>query len=162
MARAWVRKRTLKTGGASHQVLYRRGGRMFRIETAGTFPASKHAQTRRELVQGWLAAGLDPQAELARIEAPPPRRTFKQVARAWLDSRADVSEGSKRSYGFHVTTLEAALGSRPVDEVTAEDVTAWIAGCGYSPATVRAYLGTLRLIFDYAKVTPNPARDRDV
>ena len=113
-------------------------------------------------MQGWLAAGLDPQAELAKIESPPPRRLFRQAADAWLQSRVDITDSSKRSYGYAIGAFEDAFKSVAVDEITPEHVQAWIAGCGLSPASVSTYMGTLRQILDYAKVTPNPARERTV
>ena len=39
--RAWIRKRPLAKGGSSYQVCYRRGGRGYRIEMAGTFGKQK-------------------------------------------------------------------------------------------------------------------------
>lgn len=65
--RAWIRKKPRK-GGTSFQVIYRRGGRAFKLEYAGTFAKLKEADARRDTVQGWLAQGLDPVSELAKLQ----------------------------------------------------------------------------------------------
>lgn len=150
--RAWIRKRPLRNGGASFQVLYRRGGRAFRVETAGTFEARKHASNRKELVQGWLASGRDPRAELAAVENPPPRRTFATVAAGYEASRIDVEGSSRAAYGYAVAFWNTALGGRVIDEITDADVQAVINESDRARSTLRTYLSTLRQVFEFAKL----------
>ena len=54
--RAWIRKRPTKHG-ASFQVLYRRGGRAYRIECGGSFPTRRDADRRCDAVQAGLRQG---------------------------------------------------------------------------------------------------------
>ena len=88
------KRRTAK--GFSYQVRYRRGGRAFAIEIAGSFSSAKEAKIRRDLVAGWLAAGLDPKAELAKIGNRKPPRLLRDVAKDYEASRVDLAEGSRR------------------------------------------------------------------
>jgi integrase len=118
---SWLRKRSVKVTarnprGVTWQVLYRRGGRHFPIETAGTFKTEKEARTRRDLVGGWLAQGLNPKVELAAIAAAeaPRLKTPAQWRDEWLASRHDLEQASERTYR---AGLNAILPLLPVDEL---------------------------------------------
>jgi hypothetical protein len=41
-------------------------------------------------------------------------------------------------------------------------VQAWIASAGLASASLKRYMATFRLVLDFARVDPNPARDRRV
>jgi integrase len=170
MSPAWIRVRQLAItkrnpkGGKSYQVLYRRGGRAFRIKTAGSFRTKREATIRCDLVAGWLAGGLDPAIELAKITDGTPRvETLARWARRYEISRVDLSAETARSIVAPILRIEAsAVADTPITEITVADVqeivAAWSAEL--KPSSVRRYMGTLRLIFDFAGVDPNPARDR--
>jgi integrase len=166
---SWIRPRATSRG-RSHQVLYRRGGRGFPIETGGTFTIEREARLRRDVIGGWIAAGLDPREQLEALavkKAPPAKRRRKTLADWWPEyaaSRVDVAESYRQklpSIGRQVLTPRIA-GLEPA-EITVQDVQAWMADLGpLQPATVKKHVGVLRLLLDFAGADPNPARDKRV
>lgn len=169
MSPAWIRSRTVaksarNTRGKSYQVLYRRGGRGFRIETAGTFKTEREAKLRRDLVAGWLAAGLNPKDELARIIAAPVKvRTLDEWATAWRESRVDVAASTAGHIKHSLALLVTALGDRDPHTVTVADLQELVAAqAHHKPSTIKGYLEKWRMLFDYAGVDPNPARSKQL
>ena len=153
----WIRPRPAKKP-RSFQVLFRRGGRGFRIECAGTFGAKKDAEKRRTVVAGWLASGADPVTELGKLQNPPERRRFHDDSARYRESLVDLGERSQKVYGFAVAFWDRALGNPYTDEMDEEAIQAAISAATVSAKTLRTYRSILRGIFDYAKVKPNPAR----
>lgn len=171
MSPAWIRSRKhppsqkYPRGHTTHQVLYRRGGRAFNIETAGTFATKTHAQTRRDLVAGWLAQGLDPNVELARLRAPAePVRTYAQLADAYKTSRLDIDESTRTNIDTHLKRLLPIFGTRDPHALTVTENIEAVAelAADLKPSSLYRYWSTHRLILDFAGVDPNPARDRKV
>jgi integrase len=163
---ATIRKRTTKSGEARFQVLYRRGGRGYPIETAGTFRTQRDAKLRRDLVAGWIAQGLDPQVELAKTSAPRAARlTFAQWADRYVSSRIDYAAETTQNVKSHLKKIRGcALADSPIDEITVADLqelaAAWAATM--KPSSLARYFGTVRRIFDFADIEPNPARDKRI
>lgn len=169
MSPAWIRKRKTAAGRARHQVLYRRGGREATIESAGTFQRDREARLRRDLVAGWLAQGLDPKSELAKLLAPAPAaRSFAETGSAMLATRNDLAASTLqlRRLGLaKVAQLRPDLVERAPDAWTVQDVQEVVAAMvkdDLSPGTIREYVGTVKQTLDYAGVEPNVARDRRV
>lgn len=169
MSPAWIRRRDVgpssKTPKArrSYQVLYRRGGRGWPIEYAGTFRTEKEARARRDLVAGWLAVALDPKAELAKLMRPPaPTLTYRQVAAAYAASRIDHSATAARNVESHLLRLNRIFGDQQPDQVTIADCVAAVATLAedLKPSSLSRYWTTHKLVLDFAGVRPNPARDR--
>jgi len=168
---ARIRVRMNRDGSRSYQVVFRRGGRAYPVEVAGTFrgdgsrwgdtQARKQARTRRDLVGGWLAAGLDPRVELARIAAPAPvRPTFAVWAERYRASRVDLDEVTVFQIPTHLVRLNRTFAATDPFAHTPGDWQAWVAAnADLKPSTIAKYLGTARLILDFAGVDPNPARD---
>lgn len=172
MSPAWIRTRKLKPtsrnpkGGNSYQVVYRRGGRRYPVESAGTAHTLKDARTRRDIVNGWLAAGLNPRVELAKLQQPAPAKlTVRAWAARYEKSRVDYSAKSADNAKHHIKKiLASSLADMPVDVISIADVqdtVAWMAET-LKPSSLGRYMATLRLILDYAGVDPNPARDKRV
>jgi hypothetical protein len=151
--RAWVRERRRADGKVSHQVLYRRGGRAFAIESGGTFRTSRDAETRRVIVEGWLAAGLDPREQLkVAVDAERTRRRrFDTVATQYLASRLDAAGASQRAFGYAVQFWNRDLATRDPAEITTDEIQRIVAESNASPRTLKSYMATLRQIFDHAK-----------
>lgn len=175
MSPAWIRPRDVKVTkrnprGRTFQVLYRRGGRLHRIETGGTFKTEKEARTRRDLIAGWLAQGLDPVAELAKLAVPAaPVRTFEQTAEAMLASRHDAAAETvrmKKKAIDKIRELQPELLAKTPQEWTVADVQGLVAAmvnAGLAPSTIDKYLTDgPKLVLDFADVRPNPARDKKV
>lgn len=167
MSPAWIRPRVVKVTsrnprGKTYQVLYRRGGRGSPIVAAGTFKTEREAKLRRDLVAGWLAAGLNPKDELARLDVAPVKvRTLKDWSTAYLASRVDYSGGSARGARSHIGRIVKTLGSRDPLTLTPADVQEWVAAnSDLAPASLPIYLNTLALILDYAGADPNPVRSK--
>lgn len=159
-----IRSRTLPSGERRHDVQYRRGGRGYKLEHAGTFRTMKEAVIRRNLVGEWLAAGLDPKRELARLTRPTTSvLRLEPLAEQWLASRVDLDESTVTNYRSHVRRVTKAFGNVAVDDISPAAVNEWIAGMiadGLKPGTVKGYVGQLRMILDV--LDENPARHRSV
>lgn len=152
--------------GKSYMVRYRRGGRGYRLEHAGTFRRLDHARERARLVGGWLALGLDPREELSRVAVEDERRVTSDVGREWLESRLDLSEQSRRIYTTYLDSIaDTPLGPADPSALTPADVRGqvarWASG-GLGSKTIRERVSVLRQLLDFAEVDPNPARHRSV
>lgn len=175
MSPAWVRPRIVKVSqrnprGRTYQVLYRRGGRGYPIEAAGTFKTDKLARERRDLVAGWLARGLDPKGEIAKMLTPPaPSRTYAETVEAMIRTRHDASDATLRAkrHAFEkLTQLRPDLVVKAPERWVVQDVQEFVAAMvedGLAPSTVEKYLGDgPKNVLDFAGIEPNPARDKRV
>jgi integrase len=125
----------------------------------------KEARLRRDLVAGELAAGRNPAEHLRTLsEKPEPRRTFADLYDAFTASRVDVAEATKVNYATHRIRLMELLGDRDPATIDWQDVQTAVTSLSVdlAPLSVRNYVGTLRLVLDFAELDPNPARDRRV
>jgi integrase len=160
---AWIRTRTTVRGVRRYQVLFRRGGRAWPLEVAGTFGTLKEARTRRDFVVGELAAGRSPRDAL-RDALAPQRRTLADWFAVWLTSRIDVDERTRVNYQGHWKRIAPRFEASTPDAIDHGDVQEWInrQASELTPAVVRDYLGTLRQILDQSGIEPNPARHRSL
>lgn len=182
MTPAWIRPRLNSDGSKSYQVLYRRGGRYHRIFTAGSFrgwpsgrrngkpaaaltKAEQDAKLRRDLVAGWLAQGLDPREELAKLATTPATtRTYEQWASAYQESRIDIDDETRKNIRSHLSRLLPIFrGTDPRQQTVADQIEAVAELASHlKPSSVAKYWATHRMILDFAGVDPNPARDKQV
>lgn len=164
MSSVHIRSRTVGDGSRRHDVRYRRGGRYFPVEHAGTFHTVKEANLRAGKVREWIAAGLDPKDELARLLAVAVERRLADVAVEWLATRRRLEPGTLARYRNQQAKISKRFGTDLVERITVADVNAWVTELDavYKPGTVVQYVSQLRQILDFADVTPNPARDRRV
>ena len=109
-------------------------------------------------MQGWLAQGLDPVSELARLQHPPKPLTFESAAETWKASLVDVAETSRTAYGYASAYWSRVFAGRDPRSLTVDDVQQAIADSKVSPRSMKAYRSALRGILDRAGVDPNPAR----
>jgi integrase len=145
--------------------LFRRGGRGWAIESAGTFRTERDARIRRDLVSGWLAAALNPKVELAAMLKPaPPKRTYAGVAEAYKQSRLDHAPGTARNVDTHLNRLLPIFGDLEPEQVTVEVNIAAVALLAplMAPSSLRKFWQTHMAILDFAQVKPNTARDSAV
>jgi len=163
MASCFIVSRTT-TSGRKHVVRYRLGGRAYPIEHGGSFPTLTEAKTRRGLIAGELASGRNPAELLRQLTETPTVRTFHDVFDAFVASRVDVAEATLENYRTHRTRLVKLLGSQEPHAIGWQDVQGAVTSLAgdLAASSLRGYLGTLRLVLDYADVDPNPARDRRV
>jgi integrase len=156
----------MTNGGKRYIVRYRRGGRGYRLEHAGSFRRLDLARERERLVGGWLALGLDPRDEFSKFGAEAERRVLTDVGRDWLESRVDLSEQSRRVYATYLDALaESPYAQADPARLRPSDVRAqvsqWLKS-GLAPKSIPERVSVLRLILDFAEVDPNPARHRSV
>lgn len=125
----------------------------------------------REKAMAWrrdIALGIDPLADKAEAEAPPPLRadTFGEVAARYIAAHQPTWK-SKKHGGQWTATLKthaAALWSAPVATITTDDVLAVLRPLWTSKAETASRLrGRIEKILDAAKVEglregENPAR----
>lgn len=165
MSPAWIRVRTVKSG-KRYQVLYRRGGRSFKIETAGTFAIKREAETRRDLVGGWLAGGLDPREQLRLLATPPRLVRLDESFDAMAATRHDVGDSRQRHYAHaRRHALAFFFPTRDPHTITVAEVreyVGWLVAKGYAAGTVHTYFGPLAQVLDHLDIEPNPARHRSV
>lgn len=162
VASVHIRTRTLPDGSRRHDVRYRRGGRGYRVEHAGTFKTVKEATIRRTLVAGWLAAGLNPRLELARIARPSHTR-FSDMAARWLESRQDLDESTRVAYRARLVRLNDRFGREDPHQLVPSDVVAWVGEMvveGLRPGTIAGFVAQARMILD--ALPENPARHASV
>jgi hypothetical protein len=149
-------------------VYYRRGGRLYPEEYAGSFKTKREAQTRRDLVAGELAAGRNPQDVLAALRTPAPAKPgLADSWDTWARSKRKVGESAQKLYGnskaWWVEVLGAATDPATVTVAAItlglDDMLAELA-----PATVRLYLSHLAMMLDFTldDGTPNPARSKKI
>lgn len=164
MPSCFIVKRPTRSGRRKHVVRYRLGGRTWPIQHGGSFPTEKEAKKRRDLIAGEIAAGRNPEVLLREMANPSPTRTFADVFDAFVASRVDVKPATLDNYATHRVRLVELLGSRDPATLTWKDVQDTIAAlsCTLAASSLRGYLGTLRLVLDYADCDPNPARHRNV
>jgi integrase len=163
MASASITRRRTKAG-PRYCVRYRLGGRAYPIVHGGSFARERDARTRRDLIAGELAAGRNPADALRAMVERPTVRTFAETFDGFTASRVDVSEATNENYKTHRIRLVDLLGDRDPTTITWRDVQTVVTGLSadLSPLSVRNYLGTLRMVLDFADLDPNPARDRRV
>lgn len=163
MSGVHIRSRTLPSGERRHDVRYRRGGRGYRVEHAGTFETLKEAGIRKALVAGWLAGGLDPRVELERLTRPSTPARFSEIAAAWLEGRRDLNESTRTAYRANLARINDRFGTEDPHRLAPSDFVAWIGEMvddKLKPGTIGAYVRQARMILD--DLPENPARHRSV
>lgn len=143
-------------------MLYRLGGRETRARYAGSFPTKAEALARKRWVDGELAALRVP--DRRALEAEPAKAlTLAQAAARWQASRVDVAENTRLQHRSAIRRALPLLGDRPVDELASADMAALVTELHdheKSRESIRKTLTALGMIFDYAGIVPNPARDK--
>jgi integrase len=135
---------------------------MYAVQSAGTFKTEKEARARRDLVAGWIAHGLDPKAEIAKLKKEETRRTLAEWSALWLASRVDLSSGAHEAYRRQLKAIVPTLAAVDPLTFTPADAQEWIVSRELAPKTVASYVSTIRLVFDYIGMPENPWRDRSV
>lgn len=121
----------------------------------------KEARARRDLLAGELAAGRNPRLLFEAVTQPPSVRTFAEVASVYRASRIDLADTTAENNAAHFKSF-AVFDDRDPASITFADVQEWVNGLGLKSTSIRVYMSTLRQVFDFAEVEPNPARDRRV
>ncbi len=163
MASSWIATR-VAIGGKRYRVLFRVGGAESKHVYAGSFPTKTAALARKRWVDGELAAMRVPDLSLLE-QAPARARTLADVAERWRVSRVDVAAGTASTHKVNLRRILPVLGSRPVADLTAADVSDLVAAMhadGLARESIRKTKATLAMVLDFAAVVPNPARDRSV
>jgi integrase len=162
MASAWILTRLTKAGDKRYRVEFRCGGRESATRYGGSFKTRRLALERKAWIAGELAAKRVPNVRaLAEPAAVAP--TFKAAAERWLASRLDDAAGTKIQHRTSVGRAVRALGSRPIDAISADDVAAMVVELsaeGLKPSYLRKIVQATAMVFDSARVSPNPARDK--
>lgn len=159
MPSSWIEKRRTANGGIRHRVVYRLGGRESRSRYAGSFVTKADATARKRWVDGELAAMRVPVITLAE----PTVETLARVAERWRASRIDVAEATALTHRTALGRILPVLGSKSVERIAPADVAELVAQLhaeGRARESIRKTLTTLAQVFDFAGVSPNPARDR--
>jgi integrase len=102
-----------------------------------------------------------PDVKALAVHTPSP--TLATVAEEWRSSRVDVADGTAATHKVNLSRIVPRLGARTLDTLEPTDVAALVAEwheAGLKRESIRKTIATLAMIFGYAKVVPNPARDR--
>jgi hypothetical protein len=131
---------------------------------AGSFKTQKEARARRDFVAGEISAGRNPADTLRTLQEQPKRRTLRDVADAYSASRLDAADQTRRAIRNALNRILPNLGDLEPDAITVADVQEWVGtqAVALQPNTMRAYVGTLKQLLDFAGCDPNVARDRRV
>lgn len=119
----------------------------------------REARLREQTVRDWIAKGLDPAVELARLTEE--AATLEEAGALWLKSRRAISDTTRAEYQRRVDRIAFDLGDMEARHLTVNDVNDWIDRLGLAPSTVIEYVSTLRAILDHVG-GDNVARDRRV
>jgi integrase len=163
VASAWIERRRTAAGLPRFIVKYTLGGRESAKYYAGSFTTKREATIRKSWVAGELAALRVP--DLARLAEPTRAPTFAEVARRWQASRIDAANNTLIQHRSAINRALPLLGGRPVDGIRAQDVAELVAdlhGKGRKRETIRKTKTALAMVFDFAGISPNPARDPSV
>jgi hypothetical protein len=121
MPSASITVRKTKGGGRRYAVRFRLGGRAYPVEHGGSFSTLKEARARRDWIAGLLATGQNPAESLRATMERPKARRFSEWAKAWKESRVDVSDSTLIGYQTHLLRLELFFGERDLATVTASN-----------------------------------------
>lgn len=161
MPSAYIARYATKSG-RRYRVMYRLGGREAPPKHGGSFNLEREAKARRDWIAGELAAMRLP--DLALTE-PLPAETVAIVGPRWLSAAIDVGENTRITYRTSLGRIIPTLGRFPVDSITPADVQRLVDHLHATKrkrGTIKKTVVHLRLLLDFAGVTPNPARDRTV
>jgi integrase len=161
MATAWVERRRTPTGKTRYLVRFMLGGARTRKRYAGSFKTMREARLREQWVSGELAALRVP--DLTILSEPPLAPTLAEEARRWQASRVDVAGATELQHRSSLNRALPLLGVRRIDSITAQDVADVVAALhadGKARGSIRKTVGALAMVFDFAGISPNPARDK--
>jgi integrase len=161
VASAWIERRKTADGKTRFRVRYLLGGRESRKRYAGSFQTMREAKIRRDWVAGELAALRVP--DLRMLAEPEPAPTLAEAAKRWQASRVDVAAATATQHRTALNRVLPTLGRTRVDDITPADVAelvAELAADGKARESIRKSVTALAMVLDFARVTPNPARDR--
>lgn len=182
---AYIEEARRSDGGTSYVVRWRLGGSRTGAKQRETFGAGTDAQNKaraegfRDMVttagehwpEGWIKGRgfvRDLMSDaVGRVEAP---RSVEAVGLEYVDQIVDCSPAQRSRYKGQLRTLKALEVSgrhgtyRPfdqrIDQVTEDDVKAWLIGWQRSPKTKANYHGLLFGVFTYGvergEVTKHP------
>lgn len=160
MPSSWIIARTTKRGEKRYRVEYRLGGRESATRYGGSFRTKRESDERRRWIDGELAGRRVPDLHSFALERRAP--TLAEAYEAWQASRVDVSAATA-TYQRSAIRRAKTLLARRIDEITPADVAALVGelvAAGKSRETIRKTLTVLAMVFDFAAISPNPARDR--
>ena len=164
MASASVTTRRTKSG-TRYVARYRLGGRSYPLVHGGSFKTLREARARRDLIAGELAAGRNPADLLRSLVEIPITRTFAQWGEAMVESRIDISDSRRRFLELALRTrINPTFGPRYASEIKPSEIQEWIATMttDLKARSVQNYWQVLAQVFDFADVTPNPAKHKTV
>jgi integrase len=101
--------------------------------------------------------------DVATIADPETAPTLRSVAERWAASRVDVRESTRIQHRTALGRVLPVLGDRAIDAITSADVAELVAALhaeGKARESIRKSVTALAMVFDFAEISPNPARDR--
>jgi integrase len=158
MASVWLTTRTTRNGQKRYRVEFRLGGREAPTRYGGSFKTKREADERKRWIAGELAAKRVPEI---RFSEPQRALTLLEAYERWQASRVDVSAATA-TYQRSAIRRAKPLLERRIDEI-GMDVAALVGElveAGKARETIRKTVTVLAMVFDFAAVQPNPARDR--
>jgi integrase len=161
MASSWIERRNTSSGAMRYRVRFRVGGAESRPRYAGSFRTLREARLRCRWVDGELASMRVP--DLSALREPEPSPSLREVAVRWQASRVDVRPSTRVQHQTALARVLPVLGDRPIDAITSADVAGLVVAlddAGKARESIRKSVTAMAMVFDFAGVSPNPARDR--
>jgi integrase len=151
-------------GRRSYVVRYRLGGRESEQRHGGSFRTEAEAKQRRKWIDGEMANMRTPNLRL--LDSPNGgTSTLATFAQKWRASRIDVSYATKTTHAVNLARILPRIGTKPIEDITPADVAGLVTELvekDLARESIRKTISTLAQVLDFAKVTPNPARDKAV
>lgn len=155
----------LKTGTRSWRMSYTRpDGKRDKL-SIGEYPhiSLKQARQARDEATTLIANGIDPKQHKIKTkqsELLAKDNTFEKVASKWFERlKPSIAISTQRGYSFRFKILFDAIGNKPINEITKQDITTLCYAVEQQGKRETAHrLAKLCFtIFDDAEVEPNPA-----
>jgi hypothetical protein len=133
----------IRSKSGKYAVLYRRGGRGYAEEWAGSFKTKKEATIRAAFVQMELAANRDPRMALEEMKRQAALGLRRPTLSGLLDgymARPDIADSTRADQRPKLRKVVEMVGAeRDPSSVTAEDIVALIADLGttHKASTIR-------------------------
>jgi integrase len=163
MASVWIRTRITSSGEKRYVVEFRPGGRDSKTRHGGSFTTRRLATIRAGAIERELAGLHVPEFQPVRSETVVP--TLRSEAARWQASRVDVAEATRVQHRTALGRVLPLLGELRLDAITPADVADLVSALhadGKARESIRKSVTALAMVFDFAGVEPNPARDRKV
>lgn len=162
--------RVIASGEKRYDVAFRLGGHGWKEHHGGTFTTKAIAQARADLLNSIIASSATPEDAWTRIRPilkraiPAARRNLATVVDDMLRGSVDNEASTLQSKRTAANRFTPTFGDRDPHLITPLEIQEWVIEwtAKVAPSTLRYTHGILVQALEYADVTPNPAKHKNV